>query len=187
MGCFAALAVGAAALASEEVRDFFVFLATRGHEAQNLESFGGRLGVWEYGLQVFTEHPLLGTGYGTYPAGMEGHFHNLFIELLVTTGMVGLVGYIAFLVALITLTRRSIRQANPQVVADRIMTTDLATILTVILVANGAAATAAYYSWDLLGLVSVGVAASLLMVRRSAGSEEHAAHAAQIRFSNLLR
>jgi O-antigen ligase len=184
----ALLALGAVALVSPEVRDFFVFLMTRGHETTNLESFGGRLQLWEFGLQIFGVHPFLGTGYGTYPEGLEGgHFHNVFIELLVTTGIVGTLSYVAFLVTLIAATRRSIGRTNPQAVAERIIATDLVTIPTVILVANGATAGAAYYSWDMLGLVSVAVASSVLMMgarRQIGGGEERAP---QMRFSNLLR
>jgi O-antigen ligase len=181
----AILSVGAVALVSSGVRNFFVFLMTRGHETENLESFGGRLQLWEFGLKIFTRHPYLGTGYGTYPEGLEGgHFHNVFIELLVTTGLLGAVCYVAFLVALVVATRKSIGRTNPQVVADRIIAADLVTIPAVIIVANGATASAAYYSWDLLGLVSVAVAASLLMVRKNKGREQRAA---PVLFSNLLR
>jgi O-antigen ligase len=181
----AALAVGALVLVSHEVRHVLVFLMTRGHETENLESLGGRLQLWEFGLKILRQHPYLGTGYGTYPEGLEGgHFHNVFIELLVTTGIVGTVSYAAFLATLIAATRRSIARTNPQVVAERIIASDLVTIPAVIIVANGATAGAAYYSWDLLGLVSVAVACSLLIVRTGIGREPGAA---QKPFSNLLR
>ncbi len=180
------LSIGAAALVSSRVRGFFVFLMTRGHETENLESLGGRLQLWEFGLKIFIQHPYLGTGYGTYPEGLEGgHFHNVFIELLVTTGIVGTASYIAFLITLITAIKRSIGSMNTQIVSERIIAADLVTIPTVIIVANGATAGAAYYSWDMLGLVSVAVASRLLSsVRRGIGSERSVA---QMPFSNLLR
>jgi hypothetical protein len=81
-------------------------------------------------------------------------------------------------------TRRAVRQANPQVVVERIMTADLVTIPTVIIVANLATAGAAYFSWDLLGLVSVAVASSVLMVRSAVRGQERPA---RMPFSNLLR
>lgn len=184
-GFCALLLVGAVAVISHEVRDFLVFLMTRGHETENLESFGGRLQLWEFGLKIFTRHPYLGTGYGTYPEGLEGgHFHNVFIELLVTTGLLGVVSYGAFLVGLIAVTKKSIGRAKLEDVTDRIIATDLVTIPTVIIVANGATASAAYYSWDLLGLVSVAVAASLLIVRKSTARVQRAG---RLPFSNLLR
>ncbi|MFM2289100.1 MAG: O-Antigen ligase, partial [Pseudomonadota bacterium] len=83
----AVMLLAAACLVSQSVRGFFVFLMTRGHESGNLDSLGGRWQLWEFGLKVFRQHPMLGTGYGTYPEGLEGgHFHNVFIELIVTTG-----------------------------------------------------------------------------------------------------
>jgi len=185
MSFCAALSAAAVVLVSPELRDYFVFLMTRGHEAENLESLGGRLQLWEFGLDIFSKHPYLGTGYGTYPEGLEGgHFHNVFIELLVTTGIVGTISYVAFLATLISITRRSIRNANPKVEAERIIAADLVTIPTVIIVANGATAGAAYYSWDLLGLVSVAVASSVFAVRKKTASEERPT---QTRFGNLLR
>lgn len=181
----ALLSLAAVAAVSHEVRDFFVFLMTRGHEAQNLESFGGRLQLWEFGLKIFTQHPFLGTGYGTYPEGLEGgHFHNVFIELLVTTGLLGCVGYVVFLAELIAVARKSIARMNPGVAADRIIAADLVTIPTVIIIANGATAGGAYYSWDLLGLVSVAVAGSLLVVRKKKGRDPGPTPP---RFGNLLR
>lgn len=181
----AALFVGAVVLASPGFRDFLVFLMTRGHAAENLESFGGRLQLWEFGLQIFWEHPFLGTGYGTYPKGLEGgHFHNVFIELLVTTGVVGTLTYVAFLLTLVATLNRAISRTNPQEVAERINAADLVTIPAVIIVANGATAGAAYYSWDLLGLMSVAVSSSLLIARRKI---EAKGRPAEMPFSNLLR
>jgi O-antigen ligase len=181
----AALAIGLIALVSAEVREFFVLLMTRGHVSENLESFGGRLQLWEFGLQIFGEHPILGTGYGTYPKGLEGgHFHNVLVELLVTTGLLGTVGYLAFLATLLFTAKRSIGRTNLQVAAERIRAADLATIPTVIIVANCATAGAAYYSWDLLGLISVAVSSSLLVTSRDV---ENHGRSPQTPFSNLLR
>jgi O-antigen ligase len=180
-----ALTVGTAALLSHEIMNFFVSLMTRGHETENLESFGGRLQLWEFGLQIFREHPFLGTGYATYPEGLQGgHFHNVFIELLVTTGIIGAVSYVAFLLTLMATTRRCIRMANPQLVAEQIIAADLVTIPAVIIVANGASAGAAYFSWDLLGLVSVAVASTALMVTSGVRTRKRAVPTP---YSNLLR
>jgi O-antigen ligase len=181
----ATLVIGVVVLVSPEIRDFFTFLMTRGHENSNLDSFGGRLQVWEFGLQIFKEHPFLGTGYGTYPEGVEGgHFHNVFIELLVTTGTFGVVSYAAFLVAMFANTRTWIRTANVNEAGERIIAADLVTIPAVIIVSNGASAGAAYFSWDLLGLMSVAVSSSVLFARSHAGG---AVPAAQMPFGNLLR
>jgi hypothetical protein len=60
----------------------------------------------------------------------------------------------------------------------------LVTIPAVIIVSNGASAGAAYFSWDLLGLMSVAVSSSVLFARSHAGG---AVPAAQMPFGNLLR
>jgi O-antigen ligase len=187
MGSCTGLAMTALALVSHAVRDFFVVLMTRGHEAQNLESFGGRLELWEFGLKIFRERPYLGTGYGTYPEGLEGgHFHNVFIELLVTTGIVGTLCYLAFLFVLAAAVKQSVGRTNLKNAVERITAADLVTIPVVIIVANGATAGAAYYSWDLLGLVSVAVTSAVLLVRRR-GPESTSPAIKQMPFSNLLR
>lgn len=182
----AALAIVAVVLVSQETRDFLMFLVTRGHDATNLESFGGRLQLWELGLQVFGQHPFFGTGYGTYPPGLEGgHFHNVFIELLVTTGLVGTLTYVTFLVMLIATIKRAIRRTNRQLVVERIAAADLVTIPVIVLTANGATTGAAHYSWDLLGLISVAVAASAWLIGSRPAPERRAPP--RPRFSNLMR
>ena len=148
---------------SSDLRDFFVFLMTRGHEVSNLEGFGGRLQLWEFGLSIFKLHPLLGTGYGTYPDGLEGgHFHNIFMELLVTTGIVGVLCYMAFLFNAGSMIRKVFSKISVRQAAQRTLTADILTIPVIILVANMASAGSAYFSWDLLGLVSVVAAVSSL-------------------------
>jgi O-antigen ligase len=185
MGSSVSLSVAAIALASHEVRDFFLFLMTRGHETQNLESFGGRLQLWEFGLKIFRDRPYLGTGYGTYPEGLEGgHFHNVFIELLVTTGVVGAASYMAFLLRLSVAIRQSVDRLGLETLSERIIAADLVTIPAVIIAANGATAGAAYYSWDLLGLMSVAVASGALMATGRVRARERVAVAP---YGNLLR
>lgn len=185
MGSCAALSVAAVVLVSHEIRDYLTFLMTRGHHAENLESLGGRLELWEFGLRIFTNHPFLGTGYGTYPQGLEGgHFHNVLIELLVTTGIFGIVTYAAFLLTLVVAIKKSIGRSNRQAISERITAADLVTIPSVILVANGATAGAAYYSWDLLGLTSAAIVSAAYLARRAVASEQRGA---PIPFSNLLR
>ncbi len=131
------IAVGAITLSSSALLEFFEFLMTRGHAVQNLESFGGRLQLWELGLKVFWQHPFLGTGYGTYPQGLEGgHFHNVLIELLVTTGIAGLLCYVAFIFALIMAVRHMCRRLDRTERSERIVAADICVIPTVILVAN---------------------------------------------------
>ncbi len=181
----AVLCVVAVVLVSHEVRGYLLFLMTRGYEAQNVESLGGRVQLWELGLKVFGAHPFFGTGYGTYPEGLQGgHFHNVIIELLVTTGTVGTVAYAAFLLAMISAIKGAIRRTSRNAAAERISAADLVTIPIIIITANGATSGAAHYSWDLLGLISVAVSASALLSRQGIASEQRQL---QMRFSNLLR
>ncbi|KVH55200.1 polymerase [Burkholderia sp. MSMB1072] len=77
-----------------------------------------RLALWKYGLAMFREHPLLGVGWGEFPShqfalvrtlgGVEiaNNSHDIFIDLLAKSGLVGL-GVLA--VALVTWFVRAVR------------------------------------------------------------------------------
>jgi hypothetical protein len=91
---------------------------------------------------------------------------------------------VAFLITSFAATMKWLSRANPHVVGERIIAADLLTIPVVIIVANGASAGAAYYSWDLLGLVSVVVASSTLLLRRATSDEPRPA---VMPFTNLLQ
>ncbi|AOI71377.1 PglL family O-oligosaccharyltransferase [Burkholderia ubonensis] len=61
-----------------------------------------RLALWKYGLAMFREHPLLGVGWGEFPShqfalaralgGVEiaNNSHDIFVDLLAKTGLLGL-------------------------------------------------------------------------------------------------
>jgi O-antigen ligase len=62
------------------------------------ESFLSRLQVWQLAWQKFIEHPLLGWGNGSSthlisqiegPYAVLPHFHNLYIQLVITNGLLG--------------------------------------------------------------------------------------------------
>jgi exopolysaccharide production protein ExoQ len=73
----------------------------------NPENLSGRVGIWESVMPFIETHPILGSGYGSYwtigyaspifeTAMTEfitqiGHSHSGYIEVLLTTGLVGLV------------------------------------------------------------------------------------------------
>ncbi|THJ48811.1 polymerase [Burkholderia sp. LS-044] len=70
-----------------------------------------RLALWKYGLAMFREHPLLGVGWGEFPShqfalvrslgGVEiaNNSHDIFIDLLAKSGLVGLGVLVVALVA----------------------------------------------------------------------------------------
>ncbi len=53
------------------------------------EDLGGRVNLWEKAVEVFTEHPLVGSGSGTLSATIGGLAHNTLISVLAETGLVG--------------------------------------------------------------------------------------------------
>ncbi|QFS37887.1 PglL family O-oligosaccharyltransferase [Burkholderia cepacia] len=77
-----------------------------------------RLALWKYGLAMFREHPLLGVGWGEFPShqfalvralgGVEiaNNSHDIFIDLLAKSGLVGLG---VLVVALVTWFVRAVR------------------------------------------------------------------------------
>ncbi|KVH79706.1 polymerase [Burkholderia ubonensis] len=69
-----------------------------------------RLALWKYGLAMFREHPLLGVGWGEFPShqfalaralgGVEiaNNSHDIFIDLLAKSGLLGLAVLVVTLV-----------------------------------------------------------------------------------------
>jgi putative inorganic carbon (HCO3(-)) transporter len=81
-----------------------------------------RMAHWQAALNMADRHPWLGIGLGNYEAAYPeyallnwpyalGHAHNIYLNLLAETGVVGLVAYLAFWAAVIALTARIIRRA----------------------------------------------------------------------------
>lgn len=63
------------------------------------ESSSGRIDLWVNGLQCWAEHPIVGCGFyqlEQFPQ-LSAHPHNLFIQILTETGLVGL-GVLAFFI-----------------------------------------------------------------------------------------
>ncbi len=81
-----------------------------------------RMAHWQAALSMADQHPWLGVGLGNYEAAYPdyallnwpyplGHAHNIYLNLLAETGILGLVAYLAFWAAVIALTARVIRRA----------------------------------------------------------------------------
>jgi len=69
---------------------------------------GDRAQIWREGIAVFLEHPLLGTGSGTFKAAVSGiAAHNSFLPVLVE---VGIIGFILFVIILATIIYQAMRQ-----------------------------------------------------------------------------
>ncbi len=105
-GVLSVLAVGLAAVAG--------VIGSRGFQHWDISSFSGRVGLWDHAFHLFLKHPFFGSGLGTfgeayqqagYPldSGASKYAHNLLLQLLAETG---LVGTILFLAALFSLARR---------------------------------------------------------------------------------
>ncbi|WP_231384414.1 O-antigen ligase [Thioalkalivibrio sp. ALE23] len=69
-------------------------------------SFGSRVAMWLVGLEAILDRPVFGWGGGSgsmilNPAGLDyGHFHNIYLEILTSFGVVGGALFLAFHVLL---------------------------------------------------------------------------------------
>ena len=86
-------------------------ILARGIQSWLLAAFGTRLILWKAALALFENHPLLGSGLGTFgevyqqaglPLETGARFtHNLFLQVLIETGLMGLLIFLAVLVDLV--------------------------------------------------------------------------------------
>ncbi|MEZ4485632.1 MAG: O-antigen ligase family protein [Syntrophotaleaceae bacterium] len=66
---------------------------------------GSRVNIWRGGIETFSQHPLIGTGIGTFRASVETYFgnqvspHNLFLAIMVDMGLVGLFLFLGIMAA----------------------------------------------------------------------------------------
>ncbi len=88
----------------------------------NHPSNKSRLVMWEVGMEVFKDHPIIGVGdneitnvYKLYKApeskGEGSHFHSNIIMILVTTGLSGFIFYMLFWISLLYYSVRDCRRA----------------------------------------------------------------------------
>jgi O-antigen ligase len=146
-------------LVSPEFADAITYAFTRGHDEANIKSLDGRVSIWTSALKAFEQSPVFGSGYATYPMRIEagGHFHNMFIELAVTTGILGLIPifflFTLIITRLVKLFSRHISGAMP----DHVASLDALLIGTVVIVSEMTTTGAAYYSWQMIGIVVLAV------------------------------
>jgi O-antigen ligase len=144
---------------SPEFTDTVTYAFTRGHNEANISSLDGRVSIWTAALNAFEQSPILGSGYATYPMRIEAgsHFHNMFVELAVTTGILGLIPIVILFtvltVRLVKLFSCHISDAMP----DHIPALDALLIGTVLIVSEMTTAGAAYYSWQMIGIVALAI------------------------------
>ena len=90
---------------------------------------GIRLGVWRDALRLFRDHPIVGTGLGTFDEvaySLEGntaeplffrngwHAHNVYLHVLAETGILGLLAWCYFWYAIVGRLARAWRRAGPR-------------------------------------------------------------------------
>jgi len=158
LGLFIVSVTGAGWVAVQpDVKDLVILAFTRGHDQTNIMGLDGRLSIWTAALKAFSQSPLLGSGYGTYPAwiGSTGHFHNMFVELLVTVGIGGLVAALILSVLLMWFLGKLVITQPHGSVNRHILVLDGLLLGVASMLGNQTSAGAAYYSWELIGFVVV--------------------------------
>lgn len=83
-----------------------------------------RLAHWQAAVNMATEHPLLGVGFGNYEAAYPGyrlinwkyplgHAHNYYLNVLAETGIVGFISYLGMWCTILWLTWRTRQHPDP--------------------------------------------------------------------------
>lgn len=160
VGCLAAVLLVGLVLVSPEFNDIAAQTFTRGHSEANIRSLDGRVSLWTEGLKAWEQSPILGAGYGTYPVRLvgRGHFHNMFLELGVTTGILGLVPIFILLGVIgIRLSRLLYSHNYDGATSHSIILLDALQIATIVIVSQMTTAAGAYYSWQMIGIVVLAV------------------------------
>ena len=83
-----------------------------------------RLAIWGGAFTVFTRAPVVGAGFGNLrplmggllglPEGWMGDAHNLYLELLAESGLVGLIAFAFLIVSALRVARRCVRQPQDE-------------------------------------------------------------------------
>ena len=146
-------------LVSPEFSESVTHTFTRGHNETNISSLDGRVSIWTAALKAFDRSPILGSGYATYPMQIEagGHFHNMFVELAVTTGILGLIPILTLFTLISTRLVKLFSRSYDGAMPHQLASLDALLIGTVLIVSEMTTAGAAYYSWQMIGIVVLAV------------------------------
>lgn len=144
---------------SPEFADSVAHTFTRGHTETNITSLDGRVSIWTAALKAFEQSPILGSGYATYPMRIAagGHFHNMFVELAVTTGILGLIPMLILLGLIVTRLVKLLSRRLDGAIPYQLVSLDALLLGTVLIVSEMTTAGAAYYSWQMIGIVVLAV------------------------------
>ncbi len=131
-----------------------------------------RIDRWMAAVSIFREHPLLGVGWGryadeyfqyiyyldTYSAEIRMGAHNLYLEILAESGLMG-AGAFALVILFFALEARKLRRECPDLFLRTVLTGVLGAMLTYLVHAFvnnlGPSDKIGLYFWVLLGLVPV--------------------------------
>ncbi|MDV7785565.1 O-antigen ligase family protein [Enterococcus gallinarum] len=69
----------------------------------------GRLALWNYTIQLFENNPLIGTGFGSIREIFNMEAHNIYLQILAETGVIGFIIYIFLFISMF---RESIKYYN---------------------------------------------------------------------------
>ena len=158
-GILLATLVAGLIVVSPEFTDSVTHTFTRGHDETNITSLDGRVSIWTAALKAFEQSPILGSGYATYPMRIEagGHFHNMFVELAVTTGILGLIPVLILLGSIVTRLVKVFSRHLNGAMPYQLVSLDALLLGTVLIVSEMTTAGAAYYSWQMIGIVVLAV------------------------------
>jgi O-antigen ligase len=109
VGVIAAVLVSAAAVYYASLSISFQRLATIGDELERRD-MNGRFAVWDNGMDLFWENPIIGVGGGAFSTAVRGGSqmaaHNAYLEVLVEHGTAGLLFFLAIILSLFVQVRR---------------------------------------------------------------------------------
>jgi O-antigen ligase len=158
-GILLAIIVAGLIVVSPEFSDSVTHTFTRGHDETNITSLDGRVSIWTAALKAFEQSPILGSGYATYPMRIEagGHFHNMFVELAVTTGLLGLIPVLILLGTIVIRLSKLFSYHRNEAIPQQLVSLDALLLGTVLIVSEMTTAGAAYYSWQMIGIVILSI------------------------------